>query len=290
MITFADAPHISVCCFGEAALRVVLTSRLDMEDALTVARRVLKALEERNVEVFVEERVAKSLDAGRTCKLESADADFAIVVGGDGTVLRVVGKLRKQVPIVGVRMGRLGFIASVDPKNVEATIERLVRGEYFLEKVDRIEAKMDKRTVAEALNDVVVKSKAPEKMVRVRVTEKGGEQLIDGFMDGVIVATSIGATGYALSAGGPVVDPRLSVFEVVPLSPMRISTRPVILPSTVKLAIEVAGAVDVVVDGRTLASFEDCTVEVERSEEPAIFVRFERDFYRRVKERQMRDL
>jgi NAD+ kinase len=191
-------------------------------------------------------------------------AELVISFGGDGTFLRAARLARDaDVPVVGVNVGRLGFLAEIDPEELELALPLLLRGEADLELRSTLEARIIDaagRVTDElwALNDVAVEKVARQRLVRLEVSI-GGTPFANVAADAVIVATSTGSTAYALSAGGPIVTPALDATLVVPVAPHSLFDRTVIAhPSdtvTVRLADDQEGAL-VSVDGQDPRSMQ----------------------------------
>jgi NAD+ kinase len=187
-----------------------------------------------------------------------ASADLVISFGGDGTFLRAARLARDaDVPVVGVNVGRLGFLAEIDPEELELALPLLLRGDAEIELRSTLEATMFDAAgrvtdALWALNDVAVEKVARQRLVRLEVMI-GGTAFANVAADAVIVATSTGSTAYALSAGGPIVTPALDAMLVVPVAPHSLFDRTVIAhPSdtvTVHLPEDQEGAL-VSVDGQ----------------------------------------
>lgn len=187
-----------------------------------------------------------------------ATADLVISFGGDGTFLRAARLARDaDVPVVGVNVGRLGFLAEIDPEELLLALPLLLRGDATLELRSTLEASIVSAdgTVTDrfwALNDVAIEKVARQRLVRLEVAI-AGTALANVAADAVIVATSTGSTAYALSAGGPIVTPALDATLVVPVAPHSLFDRTVVAhPSdtvTVALPLDQEGAL-VSVDGQ----------------------------------------
>jgi NAD+ kinase len=182
-------------------------------------------------------------------ELARADADFILVLGGDGTLLSVARRLHgRQVPLMGVNFGRLGFLASFTPENFRDYLERYltggapqVRPRQMLETSvlpagstclagDCGEVQRLRRFDATALNDAVVTAGAPFHMIELEIAADD-ETGVRYFGDGVIVSTASGSTAYNVSAGGPIVNPDVEAFCITPICPHSLSFRPVVISS-----------------------------------------------------------
>jgi len=170
-----------------------------------------------------------------------ARADLAIIVGGDGTLIASARLMAEHgVPLVGVNLGRLGFLTDVPAEGAAAAIAAILDGEYLPEQrmILSGSVRRGERTMfsALAMNDVVVSRGAVGSMIELAVTVDG-EFIYTLRADGLIVASPTGTTAYALSAGGPILHPALSAIALVPISPHTLSNRPVAIRSNSKVEI-----------------------------------------------------
>ena len=205
-------------------------------------------------------------DPAMALSQHAADTRLLVTVGGDGTFLlgaRIAAI--HDIPVLGVNRGRLGFLTDVQMETLPAAIEEFASGEAVMERRAMLQATIAGAPPlldAIALNDVVVKSEGVT-VARLHV-DADGELLGDFDADGIVVATATGSTAYALSAGGPPVDPRVRATVVVPLAPHAVITRALILPETTRLRITVArGRAIAAADGQSPVSMhEGDTVDV----------------------------
>ena len=168
-------------------------------------------------------------------------ADLAVVVGGDGTLIAAARLMAEHgVPLVGVNLGRLGFLTDVPANNVTAAIGEVLDGHFTAEQrlllAGSVRRGRETMISAFAVNDVVVSRGSVGSMIEFAVTVDG-EFIYSLRADGVIVATPTGSTAYALSAGGPILHPALSAIAIVPISPHTLSNRPVAIRSNSKVEI-----------------------------------------------------
>jgi len=175
--------------------------------------------------------------------------DLAIVVGGDGTLLHVARSLADtDIPVLGVNLGRLGFLADVSPDETRQRLTEILAGDYQEERRTLLHATQlrDGRVVSEsaALNDVVVHKGDIARMIEI-------ETRIDGCFlnslraDGLIIATPTGSTAYALSGGGPILHPTLSATVLVPICPHTLTNRPIVIDDRSTIEVSVCGATHV---------------------------------------------
>lgn len=164
---------------------------------------------------------------------EVAPPDLVISFGGDGTFLRAARLARDaDVPVIGVNVGRVGFLAEIDPRDLDEVLPRLAAGQYEVEDRSTLEVELldaEGRTVGRgwALNDVAIEKVTRQRLVRLEV-EIGATPFASVAADALIVATSTGSTAYALSAGGPIVNPTLDAMLIVPVAPHSLFDRTVV--------------------------------------------------------------
>ena len=267
-----------------------VVSRTDTEAVFPVARRVIELLESRGVEVLVETETAMALEMkNETVDLTDIEADFVIAVGGDGTILRVAMGLKiPDTPLLGVNMGRRGFLCEVLKDEIEPAIDRVIAGDYKIETCVKLRSRcleMDE-DFPDSLNEVLVSSSLPSKMILCRLLVNG-EQLTEIQADGIIVSTPTGSTAYNLSAGGSILAPGVDAMiltAVNPYSYFRSITLPLNSKVTVELRKPKADAL-AIVDGKVYTGLKPLsTVEIEVSANKARFVRF-KPFYERLRSR-----
>ena len=231
-----------------------------------------------------EPEIAMATNAART--------DLLVTIGGDGTFLfgaRLAAP--RGIPVMGVNRGRLGFLTDVEVSELPDAVEDFIAGRFHLQRRSMLEAFVGADTGGEpwqtlALNEVAVKSSGVA-VARIRV-EEDGELLGEFDADGVVVATATGSTAYALSAGGPPIDPRVRAIVVVPLAPHAVITRAIILPEMVTLRVTVErGGVNVAADGHGEVRLRDGAEMIIRPGPELSFVRFadSPSFLRRLREK-----
>ncbi|MEM2839792.1 MAG: NAD(+)/NADH kinase [Thermoplasmata archaeon] len=224
--------------------------------------------------------------------LSGFDVDAIITIGGDGTVLYTIQNIPKQVPILSVRAGLLGFLTEIDKRDLEDGIERLLAGKYQVEEKMRISSKVDGKHLPDALNEVVIHTSQIAKLRQFNVKVDG--QLAARIRaDGLIFATPTGSTSYALSVGAPIIDPRLEAIVIAPIAPLWLAAKTTVVPATSKIIVtlEVPRQCTIVADGRDEVIIEGGErLEVMKSKNPAKLVRFDPNFYRRMNEKLLEAL
>jgi NAD+ kinase len=189
-------------------------------------------------------------------------ADVAIVLGGDGTMLGVARQLAAfDVPMIGINQGRLGFMTDIPAERMIAVLTDMLDGKIGSEQRSLLEGAVlrDGASIFEAMavNDVVVSRGAGSGMIELRV-EVDGHFMYNQRSDGLIVGTPTGSTAYALSAGGPLLHPSLGGLVLVPIAPHALSNRPIVVPDSSHIVIEVISGRDCSVnfDMQSLASLQ----------------------------------
>lgn len=212
--------------------------------------------------------------------------DLLIVLGGDGSMLRAARMAAGyNVPIVGINMGRLGFLSEMNPRTWREQLPRVLAGEYWLEQRMMLQAQtwQGERLVAEhvALNDVVISRGSLARVVRLR-TEIDGDTLTTYVADGLIISTPTGSTAYALAVGGPILPPTLRNILVIPIAPHLTLDRAIVLDegSTVRVHVATDHQAILTVDGQFEVELQDGHhVDVRASEHVSQFVRLGKRTY-----------
>ncbi len=217
-------------------------------------------LQEHDYSTVIETATAERLprQVGRTCALPgiSERIDVAIIIGGDGTLLNVARKLAPaEVPLIGVNMGRLGFLTDIPADRMLPEIEKILTGEYEIDERFMLSAEIMRNGrivhTASALNDVIIGKGELSRMIELEVYQDG-EFVHSMRGDGVIVATPTGSTAYALSAGGPILSPNLPAMALVPICPHTLSNRPIVVGSDSVVEVVITG----IIEQHTAATFD----------------------------------
>lgn len=263
-------------------MKVLLVSRIDRSDALSFAGKLKTILEQEGCEVVYDQDTAHAVGV-RGVKCSKAGADVVVVIGGDGTILRTFQQMNRQVPLIGINCGEVGFLADLEPFEALEYIKTIPRG-FSVEERMRITLLRDGIPLGNALNEALIVTTRPAKMLRFSVVVDGvvAEQFRS---DGLLISTPTGSTAYAMSAGGPIVDPRIQGFLLVPLAPYMLSSRPHLISSDRRLEIllESSKPANLVIDGQqTIDLGSSVKLEVQRAEQPALFVDAHRNFFEKV--------
>jgi len=263
-----------------------------LQDVLAELQRLAPQL---GVSLFVERGLVD--DARDAAPLtEDTPLDTLLTLGGDGTFLRGARFLRgRPVPIAGLNLGRLGFLTSGSREHLAKSLHGIARGDFAVERRMALEAHVTDAQGREhyrwrAVNDVVLHKGGFARVLQLRCTVDG-QEVARYSADGVIAATPTGSTAYSLSAGGPVVVPTVESIILTPVSPHTLAMRPVVLPPTAKLTLEVlreATELLITVDGQVGAMFgAGETLHVQRSPDPILVARVDEEglFFTRLREK-----
>ena len=187
--------------------------------------------------------ITKDLPQERLDDAKSQDIDLAIVIGGDGTLLHVARRMASaKIPVVGINLGRLGFLTDIAQADMLSQIDEILEGQYNIEERMMLDLKVirDTETIYQqfALNDVVIGKHTLEKLLSWEAHID--QQFVTAARsDGVILSTPTGSTAYALSAGGPIMHPGLDVISMVPVSPHTLTNRPIGLPASAMIELTI---------------------------------------------------
>ncbi len=214
-------------------------------EASALADKVVKIAEERGIEAILQPKTSVA-----------KDIDFVFSLGGDGTVL-YAAKLAYDscVPVVGVNLGHLGYLAEVEATQINFAIEALVNGKFQIEERMTLSVGVERQNGEDlepvmALNDAVVERVEPGRTIRITAT-LNGRLFVTYTADGIVVATPTGSTAYNLSVRGPIVSPRLDAMILTPISPHLVFDRPLVLEPDIDLRLELQGVrhASLLVDG-----------------------------------------
>ena len=213
-------------------------------DLQALLGRLLAAAPAHGFTLFTEQRLAELWPGQRPAVWGSAvQLDFLLTIGGDGTLLRGARLLNgAATPILGVNVGRVGFLATAPAQNLDSVLDAAARRAYTIEPRLAIVATVEDgagalRTQPIALNDIVVHKGGVARVLRIRLSVDG-EEVGAYSADGIIVATPTGSTAYSLSAGGPIVVPGVEAMVVTPIAAHTLAVRPLVVPATYRIVIE----------------------------------------------------
>jgi NAD+ kinase len=240
----------------KAFSRVALVGKYQADGMQERLKDLAALLGQQGCEVYVESSTAShlSLTDYPIKKVEefAGAIDLAVVLGGDGTMLGIGRQLAgSNVPLVGINMGRLGYMTDIPIQNVQTVLPQMIAGDYEADSRTLLDAVVmrdgQKINQALALNDVVVNRSGISGMVELAV-RVNGSFMYNQRSDGLIVSTPTGSTAYALSAGGPILHPRVAGILLAPIAPHSLSNRPIVLPQDIVVSIEVVDGREVIVN------------------------------------------
>ena len=261
---------------------VGLVVKRHREEATALARTLAARLLARGVDLLVEEETASVL-GGRVADKATMvrTADLVVVLGGDGTLLsvaRLAGP--REVRILGINLGGLGFLTEVSTEQAPAALDRVFAGDYQLDRRTTLAVRVlragREAAASQVLNDAVINKSALARIIDLHTTVDG-EYLCVYKADGLIVATPTGSTAYSLSAGGPLVGPGVAVMLLAPICPHQLTLRPLVLADTSLVRVQLQAPdqeVFLTLDGQEgIPLVDGDTIEVARSPHTVALVR-----------------
>jgi NAD+ kinase len=267
-------------------MRFGITAKPDDARRVKIVNHVAQFLSDK-AELVVDSDLAGSMSEKTDhAALAEIKCDIMICVGGDGTILHALQK--NKAPVFGINMGELGFLTEIEPIELTDGLRRVLARDFFLEHRLKIASALNGKRLPDATNEVAAKTKRLAKILQFELAW-GDQEIMRVRGDGMIVATPTGSTSYAMSAGGPIVDPRVEALALVPLAAFSLSSRPMVLPADTVMQMRLMQAdkeAIIVVDGQhELEMRAGDTLNLYASEERARFVRFRQQFYQRLKSR-----
>jgi NAD+ kinase len=269
-----------------AARRVLILAHTGRREAVSAATELVDRLASARLEAIMLKEEAAAVPGCENVKVadpgDAVDgAELVVVLGGDGTVLRAAEMVREHtVPLLGVNLGHVGFLAEIEPDDIADTVERIRTRDYAVEErmtLD-VDVTLGGAHVARswAVNEASVEKASRERMIEL-VTEVDGRPVSTFGCDGVVLATPTGSTAYAFSAGGPVVWPEVDALLMVPISAHALFAKPMVVAPTSVLAVEVLARTAAGVlwcDGRRRVDLPPgARIEVRRSDTPVRLAR-----------------
>lgn len=260
-----------------------ITANPEIAHALKASKAVVRLLQGKH-EIVLESDIAKALGLpGKP--LDKIKADFILAIGGDGTVLRALQ--RTSLRVLGINTGSLGFLAEGDSDSMPEAISRLQKGKFTVEERLKIKVMLNGKRLFDCTNEAVIHTAQVAKIRHYEIK-------VDGAVaekvraDGIIVATPTGSTSYAMSAGGPILDPRVDALVVSAIAPFKPSFHPFVVPADSKIQVAFMRPRPglLVLDGQHDVPLEgDEKVVLTGSEKHAKLVRFGDNFYSRIHEK-----
>jgi len=227
--------------------RIGIIAKRNKPDAVTIVKNLVEWLRLKKIEVYIEEEMGTLLSLSRSGPyLNSVErkelpshVEMMIVLGGDGTLLSVARQVwNRDIPILGVNLGGLGFLTEISLEELHSILERVVRGDFKTDERDVLNAavirKGERIIEFTVLNDAVINKGALARIIDLEISING-EYLTTFQSDGLIISTPTGSTAYNLSAGGPIVYPSLHTLIITPICPHTLTNRPIVIPDDVEV-------------------------------------------------------
>ena len=246
---------------------------------LNEVSHLLEFMQLRGVDVVLSQELRQELNLRSYKPFTEAEEpiDFALSVGGDGTFLTTAAEIgRRNIPIVGINCGHLGFLAEVQTDDVDDILQKLVAGEYTIEQRRLLNVSVYDKSGAlreglimcpNALNEIAILKEGLSSMLQIEL-KVNGEYLHTYNSDGLVIATPTGSTAYNLSIGGPLIVPQNRGIILTPIAPHSLTVKPLVVPDDWKFDIKVSSRYDsfmVSVDGRSQSLSTDMCLRIERA-------------------------
>ena len=246
------------------------------------------AFERSFLEILQEKSIVKN-DYPSFSSYAELDSNFEalISIGGDGTILKAATFIRdKNIPIIGINAGRLGFLATVQYENIEPLLQKVIQKEYIISKRSLLSVRTNPeydnfKELDFALNEVTVARKDTTSMITIE-TSLNNEYLTSYWADGLIVSTPTGSTGYSLSCGGPVLTPEVASFVVTPMAPHNLNARPLVITDDTEITLKVSGREEqflISLDSRIAAVSIDTTVYIKKASFTLSIIEFKEETF-----------
>ena len=268
-------PYPITYCLSPIVMLVAIYNRTFEESNIPTLQHIVQMMEKHRIQMLFYkdfyDRLSPHVSFAETPRFFTGardlppHTDMLFSLGGDGTLLDTISFVgRTNIPLIGINLGRLGFLAAIPVEEVDAAILSLVRGSYSLEKrtLIHLDSSMPLFDGSPfALNEFTLHRKDSSSMIKIH-TYLNGEFLNTYWADGLIVSTPTGSTGYSLSCGGPILTPDVESFVITPIAPHNLNARPLVIPDNVEIKLKVSGREEqylVSLDSR-IASIDNDTV------------------------------
>jgi NAD+ kinase len=233
-------------------MHVLLYGQVISDDNIRYLRELLKGLRSETIRTSIYgpyrealvEQLPEVSELNPITTLQDSDLDLVITLGGDGTILNAVTLIGpSEIPILGINLGRLGFLATIENRLAGQAIRQIARGKYSIESRSMLYLETDGdffHNLRFALNDFTLHKRDTSSMITIH-TYLNGDYLASYWADGLIVSTPTGSTGYSLSCGGPIVFPSSGNFVITPVAPHNLNVRPLVISDTSVISFKIEG-------------------------------------------------
>jgi len=263
---------------------VGLLAKSGSKEIASTAKKLYHTIQRQGLTVVPDENLARAHRLPDGKPLSRINTDLLVTVGGDGTVLKAVREMpNPRTPILGVNMGRRGYLTEVDPSGFEDALARWTGGRFQLEKLWKLSASYAGKTIGEGLNEALLTPAVPAKMLSLEISLRG-RSFYSARADGLVVATPTGSTAHAFSAGGPVLESSLDNLALAFIAPLQ-PVRSIVVPVDASLRVSVGRPgpdANLSLDGllqRPVRAGQ--TVSFRKSSNSSFFVRFDDTFLQR---------
>jgi NAD+ kinase len=278
---------------------IALACRLDSERAIKLTRKIFEFLLQEGEVVYLETRVAPKIFPHNGMDLNEMTAEnikFIVIVGGDGSILRVANSLSQQnpPPILGVNVGSIGFLDESNGRHVFNDLKRVLNNEYTLEVCSKITAFIIKNSneikLGNSLNEILIVSSKSSKVLQTSI-RIDGIFLNRSYLDGIIISTPTGSTAYNLSAGGAIINPSMKSIQITPLNSFAgTGLKPIIVPLDSVIEIKLLRPrldAKIVIDGQqTIKRIAPNTIiRIRKAKSQNTFIRFPGSYYSRLRKK-----
>lgn len=267
-------------------MKIALYSLVHDDATLRIVSKILTFFSEKKAYIQIEKELGAHFSEVSATAFEShhdIDVDTAVffAVGGDGTVLRALNYVREsKIPLLGINTGRLGFLATVQPDEIDACLLDIIANNYSTEERSVLEIKTNPphpelEAFPLALNEVSVAREYTTSMITIHA-KVNGAYLNVYWADGLVIATPTGSTGYSLSSGGPIIAPDSKSLVLTPIAPHNLNARPLVLADDVEIETHVEGRGDshlLSLDTRLVSIPMQTTIHVRKATCPIVFIR-----------------
>lgn len=261
--------HGMIRKMGDALDTFYVISNYQKDPELETAGFIRDYLESKGKKCIIQEKEEGALPGNykyTDAKKIPEDVEAVLVLGGDGTLLQAARDLvDRALPLLGINMGTLGYLAEIEHKNIQSALEQLIEGTYSVDQrmmIRGVAWHQDRKMLSDiALNDIVITRNGRLRVVDFNVYVDG-VFLTSYTADGIIISTPTGSTGYNLSVGGPIVAPQASLMLLTAIAPHTLNSRPIVLPEDVEVMIEIGSSHSTDVDGAEATFDGDTSVKL----------------------------
>ena len=263
----------------EKQIKIALFGNANQVKKGNYIKELLQKLTDKGIIVCIEHQFAQFIsktlqlsinDFQQFISYQETQANLVISVGGDGTLLRTAAAIGNSItPILGINTGHLGFLADVNPANIDTTIEAFLNGYYTIEERSllSVESTQNLSVYPYALNEVAILKFDNSALIQV-TAEVDGNLLTSYLADGLIICTPTGSTGYSLSVNGPIISPYSKTFCIAPIAPHSLNIRPVIVDDSSVITLKVTSRTQkflMAIDGRSQVMDETATIVLKKA-------------------------